>query len=218
MKPQKIFSEADRARIAEAVRGAETRTSGEIVPYIVGRSDTYPEAAWRAGAVLSFTVLFALGVVDLGTPVWLGLRVAELSAVAIAAFGIGMLAAFALPRLGLLFVSHDLVRRRVDERAAIAFLGEEVFVTRERTGILLFVSLLERRVCVLGDAGINAKVAREEWDGIVDTVVRGMKTGAAAEGLVRAVESCGTLLETHGVAIRADDTNELDNRVRMSDR
>jgi len=215
MKPETLFTEQDRKTIAEAIKQAELSTSGEIVPFVIGQSDSYPEAIWRGGTLGAFLVLFILSIIDIGTSVWLPVGITETVLITIIAFGIGALKVMFIPWLKLLLVPGHTLQRRVDERAAAAFLAEEVFATRERTGILIFLSLFERRVCVLGDSGINAKVKQEEWDGIVQLIIDGMKARKPADGLLKAIGKCGELLEKHGVQIREDDTNELDNSIRM---
>jgi putative membrane protein len=110
------------------------------------------------------------------------------------------------------------MNHRVSQRAAEAFIAEEVFQTRDRTGILLFFSLLEHRVLVVGDSGINAKVEKQDWDDVVTTVIEGMKAGTPAEGLIKAIGMCGELLQRQGVRRRADDSDELSDGLRMSDR
>lgn len=217
LKPENLFSEQDRKRIADAVREAEQRTSGEIVPYVVGRSDSYPEAWLRAGSLLGFLALFLFALADLGTDLWLPFGYAESGIIVVLAFGLGALLAFAVPAVKRLFVPGGMMQQRVDERATLAFLEEEVFATRDRTGILIFLSLFEHRVRILGDSGINAQVKQEEWDEIVRLLADAMRNGAAAEGMLEAIWKCGQLLERRGVEIRPDDTNELDNRVRFSD-
>ena len=107
--------------------------------------------------------------------------------------------------------------RRVHRRAALAFLDEEVFDTRDRTGILIFVSLFEHRIEVLGDTGINAKVQPEEWVEVVDLIREGILARDLAGGLVSGIERCGDLLNRRGVAVRPDDTDELHDGVRVSD-
>ncbi|MBI5645840.1 MAG: hypothetical protein HY962_02820 [Ignavibacteriae bacterium] len=213
--PATLLTQDDQKRIAEAVKAAESRTSGEIVPYIVGRSDPYPEAPWRAGTLVSLLVLGVLAGLWMGTNLWLPYGVAEVALLTIAGFILGAGLTLLFPSLKLLFVSSAVVKQRVDERAGLAFLDEEVFATRDRTGILIFLSLLEHRVRILGDSGINAKVKQEEWDGIVADMVAGMKRGAPGEALVGAIGRCGELLARMGVEIRPDDTNELDNAVRL---
>jgi len=106
------------------------------------------------------------------------------------------------------------IERRVAQRASEAFLAEEVFRTRDRTGILLFISLMEHRVVVLGDAGINTRVEESAWSDLVHRIVQGIRDGRAAEGLLSAIHECGDLLATHGVTILADDKNELPNTLR----
>lgn len=217
IKPQNLFSETDQKRIADAVREAEKKTSGEIVPYVVGQSDSYPDAWLRAGSFAGFLVLFIFAVINLGTDWWLPVGIAEVAAITVIAFGIGALATAFIPIVRRAFIPDSLEQQRVDERAAMAFLEEEVFSTRERTGILIFLSLFERRVRILGDSGINKLVQQEEWDGIVRLIIDAIRGGKAADGLLDAIRKCGALLERSGVEIRPDDTNELDNRVRFSD-
>ncbi|MDX9757548.1 MAG: hypothetical protein RBU27_00150 [Bacteroidota bacterium] len=216
--PENLFSEQDRKRIADAVRDAEHRTSGEIVPFVVGRSDAYPEAWLRAGALFALLALFTFALLDLGTDLWLPLGYAESGVIVILAFGLGALLAATVPFFTRLFIPGSSLQQRVDERAALAFIDEEVFSTRDRTGILIFISLFEHRVRILGDTGINARVKQEEWDAVVTVLVDAIRNGAAAEGMLEAIWKCGELLERHGVEIRPDDTDELDNRIRFSDR
>lgn len=217
MRTEQIFTQEDRERIQEAVRMAETLTAGEIVPFVVGKSGQYPEAVWRAGALGAFVALFAVGIIDLGTDLWLPLRAAELSAIAIAAFGLGMCLPLIFPPMKLWFIPDGTIQQQVDERAGLAFLSEEVFDTRDRTGILILVSLFEHRVCVLGDGGINSAVQKEEWDSIVKMIVDGMKAGRPADGLISAIAAGGDLLARHRVERKEDDQNELSDSLRMSD-
>ncbi|RPH35344.1 hypothetical protein EHM92_06340, partial [bacterium] len=80
-----LFSAADRERITAAVRQAESKTSGEIVPYVIGRSDSYEEAEWRCGALLGTAALAAFSIIYSYTSIWLPLSVAELVIVALLA-------------------------------------------------------------------------------------------------------------------------------------
>ena len=115
-------------------------------------------------------------------------------------------------------VSEDTLDLRVERRARQAFLEEEVFKTRERTGILIFVALFERRVLVLGDEGINRVVDQNEWNCVVAKLVAAIAAGRLAGALVEAIQECGRLLEVHGVEIRADDEDELKDGVRLEKR
>lgn len=217
MKVLDRFRQGELERIRDAVAQAELRTSGEIVTYIVGECDAYPEAAWR-GAVLGAVVGLSGGAVAHSlsavwwSPLWWML----------AASLVLMLVGCALGRrvsvLRRWLVNQDLLAHRVGLRAESAFLEEEVFATRERTGILIFLALFERRVVVLGDAGINAQVEQSEWDDVVAHMVEDLKRGEPAEAVLRGVTDCGELLERRGVEIRSDDTDEIANEPRLRDR
>ena len=215
-----LFTDADRERIREAVAAAERQTSGEIVPYVVRASGSYPVAVWRGAsagallaAVLALAVAWAYDGWGLG---WL-----------YSAWGMALAVALGGVAGAVLGATLDPLRRRlagaasldetVHRRAAQAFLDEEVFDTRDRTGILLFVSLLEHRIEVVGDAGINAKVEPGEWAEVVARLRAGIVRGDLASGIVDAVGLCGDLLHRRGVAIRPDDTDELPDDVRVRD-
>lgn len=214
----RLFSEQDLARIKHAVEDAEKKTSGEIVPYVVEQSDDYERAVWRGASAAGSLALLTFLAVHAFTVLWLPFTLPVVLAVIMAAFGAGMALTHFAPSVKRLLAGRTLLRKRVSQRAAEAFIAEEVFDTRERTGILLFVSLLERQVLVVGDSGINAHVKPEEWDDVVQSVVRGIRKGYAAAGIVEAIDKCGVLLERHGVARRADDEDELRDDLRMSDR
>lgn len=214
----KYFTEADLDRISAAVKEAEGKTSGEIVPYFVPQSDDYEEAVWRGALVFGGLPLVGLGILRLFSDYWLFAGVLEISLTFLSATIFGAFLVRFLPPVMRFFAGADLLGNRVSQRADQAFLSEEVFTTRERTGILIFVSFLERRVVVLGDSGINAKVGQKEWDKVVQTIVSGMKTGKPAEGLIQAIRQCGDLLQRHGVAPKPDDTDELRDELRVKDK
>jgi len=212
------FSAAEHERIRQAVEVAEGQTAGEIVPYAVVASDDYGETAWKGATLAALTAaLAAAGLHGLGGfwgfdgYLWLGLP----TAVGAAA---GYLAGAHIPWLKRLLVASAVVERQVERRAALAFIEEEVFFTRERTGILIFVSVFERQVLILGDSGINAKVEAEEWGEIVAEIAAGIAAGKPADALVEGIGKCGALLERRGVEIRPDDIDELTDELRTRDR
>ncbi len=215
-----LFTEADRTRIREAVAQAEGRTSGEIVPFIVPQSGAYDVAVWR-GASLS--AILALCVIMLILQLYQGWSLSWLYAswsVTVLVLGAGILGAVVasfVPPMKRLLAGTALLDREVHERAMRAFVEEEVFSTRERTGILLFISMFEHRIEVIGDTGINQKVSPDDWADVVLRIREGIKSGNVADGLVAAIALCGELLEREGVEIRQDDINELSDDIRISD-
>jgi putative membrane protein len=210
-----MFTEPELAKIAQAVRDAELKTSGEIVPYFIERSDRYEEAVWRGAGLAALLVLMVFASLHFFTDLWIPIDTVELALLTVAAAGAGTVIVALLPPVKRFFAGQDLIDHRVALRAADAFIAEEVFKTRDRTGILIFLSLEEHKVLVVGDRGINEKVDRSEWEDVVARIVRGINAGRPADGLVDAIGRCGELLKQHGFAHRPDDVDELPNRLRI---
>ncbi len=212
------FSEADRERIREAVEGAERHTSGEIVPYVVDRCDSYEVAVWRGAALCGLIVLAALLLFlrfyEGWGYAWLHSAWAPL---VILLFGVavGALATWAVPSIRRRMAGPSRLTSAVHGRAMRAFIEEEVFKTRDRTGILIFISLFEHRIEVLGDEGINRAVSADDWIDVVQTIQQGIRERRVTDGIVEAIRKCGALLTDHGLEIQPDDTDELSNRLRI---
>lgn len=216
---EKLLATLDEDRIRDAVAAAEQRTAGEIVPYVVPRSDDYDVAIWRGASALAVVALGAVLLFVQFYQGWgFGWVYTSWGAVLIALLGgtLGAAATAAIRPLRRWLAGADRLDRTVHHRAMRAFVEEEVFNTRDRTGILLFVSLLEHRIEVLGDTGINQRVEPDDWIGVVERIRTGIQNENLTAGLVDAIGMCGDLLESSGVAIRPDDTNELPDRVRTS--
>jgi putative membrane protein len=214
----RLFSASDRERIEAAVKEAELRTSGEIVPYVVERCDDYEEAEWRGTLLLSLAGFVAVTVVRAGFNEWLPVDVTGITLVTLGCALAGFSLVRFIPAVKRRLAGRGLLHRRVSQRAAEAFLAEEVFATRERTGILLFASMLERTAIVMGDSGINARVRPEDWQDIVRLLTSEISRGRPADGFVAAIGASGTLLEREGVARRADDRDELSDSLRTGAR
>ncbi len=211
----KLFSPDNLTRIEKAVKEAEVHTGGEIVPYVVEASDAYEHALWRAGSLFGAVAFLGfLLVYHLTELSWMPFVAAELALVTCAGALLGALLALYAPPVKRFFAGKDAIELRTKQRAADAFLAEEVFSTRDRTGILIFLSLMEHKVLVLGDSGINAKVQQTEWEEIVKNIVEGIRRGTPADALVEAIRQCGNLLQKHGVTRRPDDTDELRDQMR----
>jgi len=167
------------------------------------------------GALLGSLVAIILAVIHLFSDEWHGLGLIEVILFVGGSTGLGMAFAYWVPAVKRLLAGNTLLEQRVAQRAAQAFIAEEVFQTRDRTGILLFLSHLEHKVLVVGDSGINAKVHQSEWEIIVGKMVKGINDGRPADGLIEAIDLCGVLLHKQGVKRRKHDVNELPNRLRV---
>ncbi len=215
-----LFTDAERERLREAVGAAEKQTAGEIVPYVVSRSGRYEVAVWRGASLGALIAAAAALAVAWAYDGWgMGWLYSAWAMALVMSLGgvLGAVTVWLVPALRRLLAGPARLDERTQRRAEAAFLEEAVFDTRDRTGILLFVSLFEHRIVVLGDAGINKAVRPEEWEEVVDRIRRGIRHGHLADGLVDAIGMCGDLLHRRGVGLRDDDTDELSDHVRVRD-
>ena len=211
------FTPEDKQKIKEAVAAMEKESSSEIVPYFAQSSDDYDEARWFGA-----TVFLGIGLVLQATLSYLWLLPTGISPMEIAVYllivgFLGFIIPTLFPVTRLLFIGKNRAMERVNERAIEVFLEEEVFSTRNRTGILFYISNLERKVVVIGDSGINARVKQQDWDEIVGIIVQGIKKKEVAHGIVKAIDACKHLLLAHGFTMRKDDTNELPDDLRVEE-
>ena len=210
------FGAADRAAIEAAVKEVELTTAGEIVPFAVGRSDGYVEASWKGA--LSGALLFSAAAATLCEirpywgvllPLWIALPPA-LGALT------GFLLTLGVPALRRWLVAPEVLELRVRQRALGAFVQQEVFRTRDRTGILIFLSLFEHRVLVLGDAGINAGVEPRQWEEIAGAIADGVRRGQPGPALADGIRRCAGLLASR-VVRQPSDEDELGNTLRTAE-
>ncbi len=201
-----VLGEPERARVRAAIESAERATSGEIMVVVLERSDAHSSA--RGLAALSFALLCALVVAA-----WFVLLPPlVLVGVLLLAFALGYALASVLPELARTFLSDSRATQCAAEQALVEFQSQGLSETRDRTGVLVFVSLLERRVIVLGDKGIHAEVGDAHWARTRDLVLDGVAHGRLCDGLVGAVEECGEVLARHFPA-QPGDENELEDRL-----
>ena len=182
-------SEQDRARISMAIRAAEKKTSGEIVCVL----------AQSSSDVTALPILVA-AVVALALP-WLLVALTAMSVHRILVLQVLVFVALALvlcvPRVRVALVPRA-ARRAVAHRAAMEqFTIRGIARTKNRTGILIFVSLAEHYARIIADVGIAGRVPQSEWQDAIDALVTHMKYGRIADGFIMAIDVCGRVLATH---------------------
>jgi putative membrane protein len=207
MNATKFFTSAEQDQIERAVSGAEQKTAGEIVPMLVAASDSYAEVEMTA---LAFGLVFGTFAGFIIHDPWAQIHSQLLWPLAGAVLGfIPYHFSAAIKRR---LVSKERIDQAVHLRSLAAFTEQGLHHTRAETGILIFVSLLEHRVVVLADRGINAKVQPGTWEEVVGVVTAGLKSGQASAAFCKAIERCGEILAQHFPRV-PDDKDELSNRL-----
>ncbi len=201
---------ADHKRIAAAIHAAESHTDGEIHAVMARRSDDYFVAS---GFVLSACLMIVSVLIALYLDRhWHSISLSLYSLLVLGAWLVCMGLLWFLPNARLYFIPNRMARKRAHQNAAVQFLARNMHATKNRTGVLLFVSLAEHYAEVIADEGIASCVGQSEWDGIVDVLISHASKGKIADGFVAAAQLSGTLLATHFPKTN-DDTNELDDHL-----
>ena len=109
---------------------------------------------------------------------------------------------------------EDHCEDEIMDHAAYVFDALDMHRTRERNAALVYVSVLDRQVAVLGDAGIHAVVGQGFWDDVLELIRLHFIGGRYAEGLIAGIERIGEKLRAH-FPPRADDRDELTNEISI---
>jgi putative membrane protein len=184
-----MISDADRMRIADAIRAAEARTTGEIFCVLARNAGAYRlmPVAWAAALAL----VVPLPLIFLTEWEAMTVYVIQLIAFTLAAVGLSR------PALRFRIVPRRTRRERAHAAAMRQFLAHGLQKTEGRTGVLIFAAEAERYVEIIADGGINAKVTQEVWDTAVASLIAAIKDGRAGDGFVAAIEQCGAVLAQH---------------------
>ncbi|HWT11829.1 MAG TPA: hypothetical protein VN231_03670 [Allosphingosinicella sp.] len=218
------LSRQDHELVTAAVAKAERGSDGEIVTIVAGRSDAYHDVALHYAVLAMLVVPAKLALLPQGWIDWAaGLALgwnAEFSrgALMVALFALLALA-FLLVRLILAYMPLRMAltpgrtkTRRVHRRAIELFRTGCELKTRGRTGVLLYLSLLEHRAEIVADEAIAGQVEPEIWGEAMAVLIDEVKAGRPGAGMAQAVERIGEVL-ARILPKTLDDPNELPDRL-----
>ena len=208
--------QADLNAIREKVETVEKRTSGEIALAIIKQSDSYAAIELTVASFVAFIfgVIFTIfaGRIQAFLSKFYWLPSISLFA---SLFLIFTSTVFLLTYLFLnissserIFIPKSVRLAKTKRRAYLHFFESGLYKTKERSGILIFVSVLERTVIVFADEGINAKVEQSEWNEICQSLILSLKQKKAGKGFLAAAEQCGEIL-AKAFPAKAVNPNEL---------
>lgn len=216
------FSKEEKEKIKASVKEAESKTSGEISTGFIKESDNYAvyelTFAVFTGLVYFIAMLFFTDSIEesIKNMFW---EYSPLYLLIFYGFSTFLVIAIVyllanIPFIDRLIVPKAVMRQKVNQRAERHFLESGVYDTKDRTGILIFISYLERRVELLADKGISEKIPREKWDAIVGHIIDGIKSNQLVKHLSESIRECGNLLAEQ-FPIQPDDVNELKDDIHI---
>ena len=210
----------DRARVAAAVTAAEATTDGEIVPIVAGQSDAYHDVAlhWVVLAMLFAVALLAalprhgVSLLDPLTSGWAGEWTGGelLTALLVLLAVVFLLVHYATKPLAvrMRLTPRTTKARRVRRRATLLFRTAIQARTATATGVLLYLSIAERRAEIVADRAILDRVDPGEWGEAMAALVDAVRDGRPGDGMVAAIERIGAVLARH-FPHTGTDPNEL---------
>lgn len=219
--------------VEAAVRAAEVRTTGEIYCVIADESADYHATplAWAAGVALLAPALLLLAGLHVTAPDlslvgagWTADQVEDVGEATAKAALVGTLLLQAALFVATLLVTgagpvrraltpRGFKREQVRRRAEAQFLAKNLHATRERTGVLIYVSAAERMAELIADEGVHAQVDDAAWQPAMAALVHGLTHGCPADGFAAAIGLCADILAQHFPARAGDNPNELPDAV-----
>lgn len=200
-----MLSEEECRRIGEAIRAAERRSGADIVCVLARSSSDYSAVPVLWAALIALTAPWPL-------IAFTGWSVTRIFAVQILVFMACTVVMSAAP-LRMALVPRAVRRARAHRAAVEQFHTRGLARTQSRRGVLVYVSMEERYVRILADAGISEKVPDARWRPVIEALVGKLRSGAVAEGIEEAVAACGNLMA--GLFPAGGAGNELPDRIYL---
>lgn len=110
---------------------------------------------------------------------------------------------------------ENLCKQEVLDRAAEVFAELKMHKTALRNGVLVYIALENKKLAIIGDAGINAKVPTDFWDNIKNRMVEQFRAGKVCDGICEAVQEAGKQLKQY-FPCQEDDVNELPDEISFN--
>jgi putative membrane protein len=201
-----FLTEESKTALAAAVRAIESCSSAELVVAVRPRSGSYLHAdlIWGIGAALGTLAVLLYSRWEF-VLIWFLIDPMVLGSLA-------ALAASRSPLLRRVLTPRTQRRQRVEAAARSTFVERRIHTTSGRTGILLYISVLEREANVVVDAGVEALAATEAWGKAIGEIEGAVRRGADGTAVAERLHGLAALLSPV-LERSAADVDELPNEV-----
>jgi putative membrane protein len=202
-----MISNIDRDQIKELIMDAEKKSNSEMVPMIVHKSDNYPAAHFRGAIIVSFIFSLALyfsplSIINPIYFIWIQIP--------------GLLLGYFLGNLPFftrLLITKQEVEYEVTQRAIEAFFEHNLHTTEKHNGVLIFISLLERKIKIITDVGVKSVIQQKIWDEIIGDFTLKVQQGQFVEALKNTIIASSNVLETYFPNDGSEKRDELRNDI-----
>ena len=218
------LSDADRDKVSAAIAAAESKSSGEIVAVATPISDAYHDVALHWALIPLFAVLAWAAWRPTALVWWydflfggwspdptMSQLLTLLMFFAALKFTVALLILKWMP-LRLLLTPGATKHRRVRRRAISIFKAAAEKRTAGKTGVLIYLSMAERRAEIVADEAIVKVTDEHTWGEAMNALITDVRDGRPGDGIVAAIERVGTVLAEH-FPRSAADCNEIPDKL-----
>lgn len=216
---RKLFTPEDKERFRQALAQVESGTSAEIVCAVATESGRYDRAECHIGVLLSLLGLGLLhslhygGAGSFGSATPLSLWSLMLTVALTYLLGIGLASNF--PSLRTRLINRKEMEEETIKAAMSVFTSRRVASTSARGGLLIYLSLFERRVVVLADHGALEALGKEGILTIRQKAVEHLRQGQALEALLAGLEAAGAIFREKLPCQQGGGENELSDELQI---
>jgi len=218
------LTEADAQKVSTAIAAAEAKSNGEIVAVATPISDPYHDVALHWALIPLFAVLAWAAWRPTALVWWydflfggwspdptLSQLFTLLMVFAALKFTVWLLILKWMP-LRLALTPPATKHRRVRRRAISIFKAAAEKRTAGRTGILIYLSMAERRAEIVADEAILKVTDDHTWGEAMAALIANVREGRPGDGIVAAIERVGVVLAEH-FPRSSDDINEIPDKL-----
>jgi len=201
------FDNAACDTLAGCVQEIERNTDAELVIVVRARSANYAHADYLFGFFLALIILVFLIFSPFSFPEFLvPIDIAV-------AFVVGSIISWRSNAIRRLFSKEKFRNQSVRTAAAAMFYEAGIANTNAEMGVLIYLSLMERRLELIADRGVLKKVPAQDWN---QQLFEMHKVGKEPDpvGFQKAIEQFGGILATH-VPATGENPNELPDKPRF---
>jgi putative membrane protein len=207
------LNRAEADAIESRIAALEARTGTQVVTAVIGKADHYGELPWKAFALGAALAALAIVAFDWLHPDWFSAYTALAHVLAILGTGAAdALLVIFIPAYARIFLNAAHAASEVRHYAQSLFLRRGLCDTSGRNGILLLVSLFERRIEIYADKGHDGNVGEPQWRSVIAVMMPHLAAGNTVQALQRGLQRLEEILPDRGPRPAREDKNELPDR------
>ncbi len=217
-----VISTEDHRRVSEAIASAEQDTSGEILAIVAERSDAYHDVGLHYAVLVAFLALGAValwpGLLNFWWTMLFGWELPTARGLMTLLFGVVLFKFVATllimkwKPLRVVLTPASTKTRRVRQRAVTLFRVGAERRTVGRTGVLIYLSIAERRAEIVGDEAIIDRSEPDQWASAMDALITRVRAGQPADGMIDAITMLGAILSVE-FPRGEHDVNEIPDKL-----